>query len=46
MKKSMLSDPEYKDQNDIVTLTLRNKVSDHEGTISEIVMKKVEASFP
>lgn len=46
MKKSMLSDPEYKDENDIVTLTLRNKVSDHEGTISEIVMKKVEASFP
>lgn len=46
MKKSMLSEPEYKDESDIVTLTLRNKVSNHEGTISEIVMKKVEASFP
>ncbi|EKD44198.1 MAG: hypothetical protein ACD_71C00215G0005 [uncultured bacterium (gcode 4)] len=45
MKKSMLADPEYKDMNDIVTLTLRNKVAGHEGTISDIIMKKVEAHF-
>lgn len=45
MKKSMLAEPEYKDMNDIVTLTLRNKVAGHEGTISDIIMKKVEAHF-
>ena len=45
MKRSLLADPEYTDKNDIVTLTLRNKVSTHKDTISEIAMKKIEANL-
>ena len=42
MERSMLSKPEYSDKNNTVTLILRNKVADHEKTISEEVMKKIE----
>lgn len=46
MEKSMLSEPEYDDTNDIVTLLLRNKVSGHDMVISEKVMKKIEVAWP
>jgi predicted HTH transcriptional regulator len=42
MERSMLSKPEYYDKNNIVTLILRNKISSHEGVISEPIMKMVE----
>ncbi len=43
MERSMLADPEYRDNDNIVTLTLRNKVSSHKWAIPENIMKKVEA---
>lgn len=46
MEKSMLSEPEYTDTDNTVTLILRNKVSSHKWAISEIVMKRVESLFP
>jgi len=38
MEDSMLSEPEYKDQNNIVTLILRNNIARHRKTIPEFVM--------
>jgi len=45
MKKSFLSEPEFTDKNDIVTLILKNKVSKSDDTISEKTMKKIEEIF-
>lgn len=45
MEKSMLSVPEYKEENRNVYLTLRNKISEHSKTIDDAVMKKIETNF-
>ncbi|MDQ7009483.1 MAG: ATP-binding protein [Candidatus Gracilibacteria bacterium] len=45
MKKSLLSEPEYIDKNEIVTLILRNNISKSEDTISEKTMEKIEKEF-
>jgi len=45
MKKSLLSEPEYIDKNDIVTLILKNNISKSEDTISEKTMEKIEKEF-
>ncbi len=45
MEKSMLSKPEYFEKNGSVTLVLRNKIADHEKTIEEDVMKKIEQKW-
>ncbi len=42
MEKSMLSVPEYKEENGNVYLTLRNKISEHSKTIHDSVINKVE----
>lgn len=46
MKKMFLSEPEYIDRSDIVTLILKNNISKHEDTISEKSMKEIEKTFP
>ena len=43
MEKSMLSEPEYYERNNMITLILRNKIANHEKSISARVMKKVES---
>lgn len=45
MEKSMLSTPEYKETNGNITLTLRNKISNHSKIIDLSVIKKVEESW-
>ena len=45
MKKSLLSEPEYIDKNDMVTLILKNNISKHDDTISEKTMKEIEKKF-
>lgn len=45
MKDSILSEPEYSDRNDIVTLVLKNNVSKSEDTISEKVIGRIENMF-
>ncbi len=45
MKQTMLAEPEYTDQHNIVTLTLRNKVSDHKETIHEDTFKRIESNW-
>lgn len=45
MEKSMLAKPEYSDFNNMVSLLLRNKVSEHEMAISEKVMQKIEKAW-
>lgn len=45
MEKSMLAKPEYSEKNGTVMLVLRNKIADHEKTISENTMKKIEAGW-
>ncbi len=45
MEKSMLSIPEYKETNGNITLTLRNKISNHSKIIDSLVIKKVEESW-
>lgn len=42
MQKSMLSAPEYKEQNSNVILVLRNNVSSHSKTIPDFVVKTIE----
>ena len=42
MRESMLAKPEYSDDGTTVTLTLRNKVSDHKETILAEVLARVE----
>lgn len=45
MKESLLSEPEYIDKNDMVTLILKNNISKNDDTISEKTMKEVEKIF-
>lgn len=45
MEKSMLLEPEYIDRNNIVTLILRNKISNHEKTVPDFIMQKVEKNW-
>lgn len=45
MEKSMLSSPEYVERNKNIYLTLRNKISNHSKTITEIVMKKIDNNW-
>jgi ATP-dependent DNA helicase RecG len=41
MEDSMLSEPEYKDENNIVTLTLRNNIARHRKAIPSSVMDAI-----
>lgn len=45
MEKSMLSKPEYKEQNGNVYLILRNKISQHTKTISDSVMNTLQKQW-
>ncbi|SFN91848.1 ATP-binding protein [Salegentibacter flavus] len=45
MEKSMLSRPEYKEENGNVYLTLRNKISEHSKTIHDSVIKAIEKNW-
>ena len=46
MAEFMLAQPEYSDEGSIVTLTLRNKVSDHRETILADVVHDIERLWP
>ena len=45
MQEFMLAKPEYRDKNNTITLTLRNKVSEHKETIFSVVMEKIGAQW-
>tara|TARA_R110002096_G_scaffold376724_9_gene570508 strand:+ start:2026 stop:3444 length:1419 start_codon:yes stop_codon:yes gene_type:complete len=45
MAEGELASPEYRVENDIVTLTLRNRVTDRKETIHEDVLKAVEEGW-
>ncbi|NOY48469.1 MAG: ATPase, partial [Chlorobi bacterium] len=45
MEKSMLSVPEYKEENKNVYLILRNKISNHSKTIHDGVIVKIETNW-
>ncbi|TNE55905.1 MAG: ATPase [Bacteroidetes bacterium] len=45
MEKSMLSVPEYRENNSTVYLILRNKISSHSKTIHDSVMEKIERNW-
>lgn len=45
MEKSLLAEPEYREQNGNVYLTLRNRVSNHEKAISLEIMGEIESSW-
>ncbi|MDP8050880.1 ATP-binding protein [Pasteurella atlantica] len=45
MEKSMLSEPEYKEINGNVFLTLKNKIRGHSQTIKDDVMRRIENNF-
>lgn len=45
MEKSLLAKPEYREQNNNVYLTLRNRVSTHEKMISMVVIKHIEENW-
>ena len=45
MEKSLLAKPEYREQNSNVYLTLRNRVSYHEKSISNNVMNAIETEW-
>jgi predicted HTH transcriptional regulator len=45
MEKSMLPQPEYINENNTVTLVLRNKIANHDATISEVTMTRIERIF-
>jgi ATP-dependent DNA helicase RecG len=45
MRQSMLAEPIYTDTGSIVTLTLRNKVTDHKETIYSETLELVEANW-
>lgn len=45
MEKSMLSEPEYKEVNGNVYLTLRNRVSSHDKAISIQLMERIEKEW-
>lgn len=46
MQDFMLAKPEYKDEGNMVSLTLRNRVSDHKETILGVVLDKIEKNWP
>ena len=46
MEKSMLSKPEYREENGNVFLILRNKISGHSKTIHDSILKKIETNWP
>jgi ATP-dependent DNA helicase RecG len=45
MQEVMLAKPEYTDENNMVILTLRNKVSDHKETILGEVLEQISAGW-
>ncbi|SQA77956.1 Divergent AAA domain [Capnocytophaga ochracea] len=45
MEKSLLAQPEYREQNNNVYLILRNRVSTHEKTISKPLMATIEENW-
>lgn len=45
MEKSMLSTPEYKEINNNIYLTLRNKISNHSKTVEEQVLLHIENNW-
>lgn len=45
MEQSLLARPEYRDEENTVTLTLRNKVSDHKETILAEVFERIETTW-
>ena len=45
MKESLLVEPEYQDEHNMVTLILRNNISRNDETISEEMMQKIEKEF-
>lgn len=45
MEKSMLSIPEYKEENGSVYLILRNKISEHSKTIHDSVIEEIEKNW-
>lgn len=45
MEKSMLSTPEYKEENGTVYLILRNKISEHSKTIHDSVVDKIQENW-
>jgi len=45
MQEFMLASPEYTDINDTITLTLRNKVSDHKETILAEVLEQISEEW-
>jgi len=45
MEKSMLSTPEYVEKNGSVYLTLRNKISNHTKTISDVILKTIQENW-
>ena len=45
MQQSMLAAPEYKDMESTVTLTLRNKVTEHKETIHADTLKQIEGCW-
>ena len=45
MEKSMLSKPEYREENGNVYLILRNKISEHSKTIHDSVIKSIEKNW-
>lgn len=46
MREFMLANPEYSDDGTTVTLTLRNRVSDHKETILGEVLERIEKLWP
>lgn len=45
MEKSLLAKPEYREQNNNVYLTLRNRVTAHEKTVSTATMVQIEKEW-
>ncbi|MCB0321661.1 MAG: hypothetical protein KDD60_12105, partial [Bdellovibrionales bacterium] len=45
MRDSMLATPEYSDDGTTVTLTLRNRVTDHKKTIPDHILKQIEKGW-
>lgn len=46
MREFMLAEPEYRDRENTVTLTLRNKVTEHKETIYGETLERVETHWP
>ncbi|MEO7624424.1 MAG: ATP-binding protein [Candidatus Saccharimonadales bacterium] len=45
MGQSMLTEPEYSDKNDTVSLVLKNKISQHEKSIANSVLSQIEQNW-